>query len=418
MSTHKNSRDSCQGRVSSITSFFFILSATTTANAFAMHGTNRWGPQPFVPAHVPSDRYHTNLSGTRKEATVEATNGETASSSVEDGSSSAEEDDKASPKLKTADILSLESIRATLIRQEETIIFSLIERAQFRHNRIVYEKGAFGDLVAPGDGCDSGEPLSFLEYLFIGTERLHCGVRRYTSPEEHPFFPDRLPEEGPIDNLPALDFPPDLLSSIGGASGVNFNDILLKRYISEVVPAVSKRGDDEQHGSTVLADITALQVLSRRVHYGKFVAESKYRDNPEGYQKLVDEDDVEGVWSLLTNMEVEKKVLRRSRLKAATYGREPLLSNMPEMEGESATDATSIVAAAAAAAVIAAVEAMGEDKKKKMGKVDPSVIESIYRDVIIPLTKDIEVAYLFKRCGKEPPEHLSPSHASQLVQGI
>ena len=41
----------------------------------------------------------------------------------------------------TSDIFSLESIRSTLIRQEETIIFALIERAQFRRNHAVYEIG-------------------------------------------------------------------------------------------------------------------------------------------------------------------------------------------------------------------------------------------------------------------------------------
>jgi chorismate mutase len=38
-----------------------------------------------------------------------------------------------------------------------------------------------------------------------------------------------------------------------------------------------------------------------------------------------------------------------------------------------------------------------------MGKVDPFLIEDVYRNIIIPMTKDIEVAYLFRRCGKEPP---------------
>ena len=186
----------------------------------------------------------------------------------------------------------------------------------------------------------------------------------------------------------------------------------MKRYIREIVPCVSKRGDDEQHGSTVIADLAVLQALSRRVHYGKFVAESKYRDNPEGYQALVEAGDVEGVWNLLTNMEVEKKVLRRARLKAATYGRDPLLSSLPQVKGE---DSTSIVAAAAAAAVVAAIEAMGEEKEKEMGKIDPNVIEGIYRDVIIPLTKDVEVAYLFLRCGKKPPQILSPVEKSNLL---
>lgn len=79
-------------------------------------------------------------------------------------------------KLKTTDILSLEYIRSTLIRQEETIIFALIERSQFRQNLIVYENGGFGDLGnPPGSTPVEGEPLSFLEFMLVGTETLHCG---------------------------------------------------------------------------------------------------------------------------------------------------------------------------------------------------------------------------------------------------
>ncbi len=38
-------------------------------------------------------------------------------------------------------VLSLDNIRESLIRQEDTIIFSLIERAQFAVNDIVYGEG-------------------------------------------------------------------------------------------------------------------------------------------------------------------------------------------------------------------------------------------------------------------------------------
>lgn len=332
----------------------------------------------------------------------------------------------AAPHLKTTDILSLPSIRSTLIRQEETIIFALIERSQFRQNAEVYQKGAAlsADLGAPvGSTVPSEEEkLSFLEYMLVGTEVLHSGVRRYTSPEEHAFFPSRLPQ-GMI--LNPLDYPDDLLSSTGGAAEVNFNEILLKKYIDVVVPSIAGEGDDEQYGSTVLADIAVLQALSRRVHYGKFVAESKYRSDPEGYQKLVDNNDAEGVMKLLTNAKVEEQVLRRARLKAATYGREPMLSSLPPIDGDgevggggSATDeSTAIIAAAAASAVVAAVEAMkadegGEDNSGRSSKVDPTVIESIYRNIIIPLTKDIEVAYLFRRCGRDPPPEYAPDRMS------
>lgn len=305
-------------------------------------------------------------------------------------------------RLKTVDVLSLESIRSSLIRQEETIIFALIERAQFRQNDIVYREGGFGSLGIPVGSSDpqNGKELSFLEFMLVGTESLHCGARRYKSPEEHPFFPERLPS-GPMEALPALLYSQELLSSEGGAGEVNFNKRLLARYIDFIVPAVCKSGDDEQHGSTALCDIALLQALSRRVHYGKFVAESKYRSDPKEYQRLVDAGDANGVMALLTNAVVEEKVLRRARLKAATYGSEPLLSELPPIEGSDAT--STLVAAAAASAVVAALGALNVSSSSHIGKVDPSVIEQVYRDIIIPMTKDIEVAYLFLRCGKEPP---------------
>lgn len=299
----------------------------------------------------------------------------------------------------TKEVFSLERIRSSLIRQEETIIFALIERAQYRVNSIVYEKGGFGNLGVPTGSTpvDDREQLSFLEFMLVGTEALHCAVRRYTSPEEHAFFPDRLPQ-GPMEALPSLQFPQDLLSPAGGASSVNFNKQLLQKYIDTIVPSVALRGDDEQHGSTVLCDIAALQALSRRIHYGKFVAESKYRSDPEEYQRLVDAGDAEGVMRLLTNDKVEEQVLRRARLKAATYGTEPLLAEMPPIAHN---DMASIVAQAAASAVVAALEALDDNMTET--KVDPRTIESVYRDIIIPMTKDVEVAYLFSRCGREPP---------------
>ncbi len=233
-------------------------------------------------------------------------------------------------------------------------------------------------------------------------------MRRYTSPEEHAFFPDQLPNRC-LDALPDLDYPTDLLSMVGGASSINFNKILLEKYQSWILPIMAQPGDDEQHGSSVCCDIAVLQALSRRVHYGKFVAESKYRSDPENYQRLVDANDADGVMALLTNVPVEKKVLQRARLKAATYGREPLLSSLPE--SLECDDMASIVAASAASAAAAAVDAYQKIDTNKGSKINPSVIESIYRDFIIPLTKDIEVAYLFLRCGKQPP----PQYASDRM---
>ena len=44
------------------------------------------------------------------------------------------------------EILSLDNIRASLQRMEESIVFRLIERAQFAYNACVYQDGAFPEL--------------------------------------------------------------------------------------------------------------------------------------------------------------------------------------------------------------------------------------------------------------------------------
>ena len=120
--------------------------------------------------------------------------------------------------------------------------------------------------------------------------------------------------------------------------------------------------------------------------------------------------------ALLTNAPVEARVLRRAKIKAATYGREPLMTQLPLEKSVECSDTTSFVAAAAASAVASAFEALGEGGPlSSNSKVEPSVIEDIYRDFIIPLTKDIEVAYLFRRCGKKPPEEFAPDRMSRDV---
>lgn len=335
--------------------------------------------------------------------------------------------------LTTSEVMSLDSIRSSLIRQEETIIFALIERAQYRQNAVIYQTGndALGltSTTPPGSKpINDNTQMSFLEWMLTGTEALHYAVRRYTSPEEHAFFPHRLPSTTKKVLEQELEYPKDLLSSVGGASDVNFNPILLEKYINVIVPAICIPGDDEQHGSSGLADIALLQALSRRVHYGKFVAESKYLADPEAYQALVDANDAEGVMKLLTNEAVEAQVLRRARLKAATYGTEPLILP-PTLNSAGSGSSTStieqetsiIAAAAAASAVVAAMEAMSSNagnNKSLQNKVCPQTVEGIYRDIIIPLTKDIEVAYLFQRCGKDPPPEYGPDRMSRDVTEI
>lgn len=63
--------------------------------------------------------------------------------------------------------LTLDGIRHSLIRQEDSIIFSLLERAQYSYNANTYDHGAFSM-----DGFHG----SLVEYMVWETEKLHAQV--------------------------------------------------------------------------------------------------------------------------------------------------------------------------------------------------------------------------------------------------
>lgn len=244
--------------------------------------------------------------------------------------------------------LLLGNIRTVLMRLEETIIFDLIERAQFRRNACIYDAGAFGEATAHH---------SLVAYLLRETESIHARMRRYTSPDEKPFSTD-LPE--PI--LPEIRFEESPID----ANTVNRNDEILAVYTANIVPRICEPGDDGQYGSSAVADVSCLQNLSHRIHYGMFVAESKFRIEPDAFTTPLKSGDRAELRALITNADVEEKLLRRVEVKARHYGQD-VNENGVEREGPC--------------------------------KVAPATVREIYRDWIIPLTKDVEVEYLLQCKG-------------------
>ncbi|KAL1971324.1 hypothetical protein VTN77DRAFT_276 [Rasamsonia byssochlamydoides] len=245
--------------------------------------------------------------------------------------------------------LDLSNIRFQLIRLEDTITFHLIERVQFPLNRTIYVPGG---VKIPG--CD----LSLMDYLLREQERLQSRVRRYESPDEYPFFPEAL--EKPI--LQPLQYP-----RILHENDVNLNSEIKKRYIEEVLPSVcpdfgrEDRGETkENYGSSATCDVNCLQALSRRIHFGKFVAESKFQKDPEKFVKLIKAGDRAGIDAAITDAKVEQQVLDRLRLKAEAYGRDPAV---PELRNKIKVDA----------------------------------VVDMYRNMVIPMTKVVEVEYLMQR---------------------
>jgi len=237
-------------------------------------------------------------------------------------------------------------------RLEDTITFHLIERVQFPLNQTVY---------IPGGVKIPNSQLSLLDWMLSEQERLQSLVRRYESPDEYPFFPEVL--QKPI--LRPLKYP-----QILHPNDVCVNDELKKSYTEHILPAAcaqygrAERGEaQENYGSAATYDVLCLQALSRRIHFGKFVAESKFQKETERFVALIKAEDRKGIDVAITNAEVEKKVLERLRLKANTYGTDPSV----------------------------------ESGKTNVVKIDADAVVAMYKDYVIPLTKEVEVEYLMQR---------------------
>ncbi|CDP02271.1 unnamed protein product [Coffea canephora] len=247
-------------------------------------------------------------------------------------------------------IYTLEGIRSNLIRQEDSIIFNLLERAQFCFNKQTYNADAF---------AMDGFRGSLVEYIVKETEKLHASVGRYKSPDEHPFFPDDLPN--PL--LPPLLYPQVLHPA---ANLININLKIWDMYFRNLLPRLVKEGDDSNYGSAAVCDTICLQALSKRIHYGKFVAEAKYRASPDVYNAAIKAQDSTRLMALLTYPEVEEVIKKRVEMKTRTYGQEVTLGG-----GENGTDPAY--------------------------KINPSLVADLYEDWIMPLTKKVQIEYLLRR---------------------
>lgn len=196
------------------------------------------------------------------------------------------------------------------------------------------------------------------------------------SPDEYPFTPAT---ELPKPLLPALQYP-----SLLHSNTVNVNPSIKSLYIRSIVPRITKLAtlqlsaarraqgvigdaeyeDDGNYGSTATIDVEVLQALSKRVHYGKFVSESKFREDPAAFIPHILNPDREALAGLITKPEVERKLLHRVRNKARIYGQEVGVDGQPISSSPS---------------------------EAKEGKIDVETVVDLYEHYIIPLTKEVEV---------------------------
>ncbi|KAJ3679178.1 hypothetical protein LUZ60_017189 [Juncus effusus] len=239
--------------------------------------------------------------------------------------------------------LTLGSVREALIKQEDSIIFSLIERAKFPYNSPAYDSSLLGNGV------------SIAEFYIRETESLQAKVGLYQKPENVPFFPK------------------DLRSSLVGSndsqvlyltsSPVSVNEEIWKFYFNELLPLFTENGDDGNYAETVASDLACLQAISRRIHYGKYVAEVKFVDAPNDYSPLIQAKDRDALMKLLTFAAVEEAVKKRVEKKTRVFSQNVTL----------------------------------DERNIEKYKVDPVIVSSLYDKWVMPLTKLVEVEYLLLR---------------------
>lgn len=241
-------------------------------------------------------------------------------------------------------VFDLGKVAAVLESLEETIIYRLLDRAQFAVNPGIYLPDA---VPMPGHAG-----RSFLEVRLLLQEGVDAVFGRFMVPEERPYsrgLPQALrttPKS--VNAFPPMDF-----------EAVSQSDAILAAY-QALVPRLCPAGDDGHYGSSVEMDVALLQALGRRVHYGAlYVAESKYLADTAGYRAMIDRRDTAGLMDALTRPEIEARILLRVREKLDFIQQR----------------------------VNTAIRR----------QVDPELIMDFYRDSVIPLTKNGEVAYLLRR---------------------
>lgn len=239
--------------------------------------------------------------------------------------------------------MELGNIASILESLEETIIFKLIDRAQYCSNPIIYE---------PGKSEFQGEEKSLFELRLFHQESMDAIFGRFMCPEERPFFKELPQSKRQVTpQYPELD--------IDNFNKINLTSKIKNDYLN-LIPLICKNGDDNQYGSSVEHDVYALQAVSRRIHFGAFfITECKFRDDPGEYTKLIKQKNTGKLLKKLTRPEIEEKILLRVKEKVR-YAQEK-----------------------------------ANCKIRKI--INPDTILKYYEKSIIPLTKEGEIAYLYNR---------------------
>ncbi len=238
----------------------------------------------------------------------------------------------------------LAQIAAVLEGLEETIIFTLMNRAQTAANLTVYQPGL--------SGFEGAGDKSLLEIRLRMHEETDSVFGRFTVPEERPFSKNLSAPKRKIQSV-------NTGLMIDSYDLISMTNEILPAYL-KLIPEICPIEEDGHYGSSVEHDVMALQAVARRIHFGALnVAEAKYQSDPTKYRGMAETNDREGLMKALTRAEVEEHILNRVAEKVEHI--------------------------------------QGHINPSVRRLIQPEKIMAFYRNEIIPLTKEGEIKYFLNR---------------------
>ena len=241
----------------------------------------------------------------------------------------------------------LDRIASILEGLEESIVYKLLDRAQFARNPGAYSESESGFPEYPGE--------SLLDVRLKFQEDMDARFGRFEVPEERPFTSKLPVATRSVKDLPV--FPLSSLDVISQSAGI-------KRAYLRLLDDLCANGSDGHLGSSVEHDVAALQAIARRIHFGAlYVSEAKFRADPVHYEDLATRGNKDAILQALTRSVVEQKIIQRVGAK------------------------------------VDSIQMQVNHSVRR--KIEPRVILDFYQNVVIPLTKEGEVAYLLSRVNQD-----------------
>lgn len=232
--------------------------------------------------------------------------------------------------------MNINNIRERLVELEDVILSGLNERSKYKINSDIYIHNSNQFIY------NNNFEGTYLDFMFKNIENVHSASGRYECFDERPYYKGL--SKCIVQRNYNYNLPQELIEF---SKKINFSPWIKIAYLN-FIQELCESGTDTNYGDTVLIDISNLQAISKRIHYGVLVMEEKYKDNISVYKNFLDKNDDISIINELKNVDIEKHILNRI-----------------------------------------------QEKAKNLDFNKPEIIVNFFKNIIIPMTIQIELEYIF-----------------------